>query len=114
MIGNPKLQTFHHLASKVPKLKSSTVHGQRAHLYDPIDGRDVEPPRRNVCAEHNPFLCIAELEVGRRPLLLLLLAVDVQHGQVDVVEQLAVELDTVARREEHHHLHGTGRCQADA
>jgi hypothetical protein len=30
--------------------------------------------------------------------------VDVHHGDVDVVQQLAVVLHRVTRREEHHHL----------
>jgi hypothetical protein len=48
---------------------------------------------------------LAKLEKGRGSLGLLLLAVDALDGYVNVVEQLAVELDAVAAAEEHHHLH---------
>lgn len=43
---------------------------------------------------------LAELEEGRRSLLLLLPSVDIHHGDVDVVQQLRVELDGVTRRKE--------------
>lgn len=47
---------------------------------------------------------LTELEERSRSLLLLLAAVDVHHGDVDVVEKLRVELDRVARRKEHLHV----------
>lgn len=55
----------------------------------------------HVRAEQDARVLPAELEEGGGALLLLLPAVDVEHRQVDVVEQLAVELDRVTRREEH-------------
>ena len=47
-----------------------------------------------------PAALAAELEKSGGALLLLLLAVNVEHGHVDVIEQLGVVLDGIARREE--------------
>ena len=47
---------------------------------------------------------LAEVHEGCGAPLLLLLAVDVLHGDVDVVEQLCMVLHRIAGREEHHHL----------
>ena len=69
-------------------------------LDDPVDFGDVEAPRGNVCAEQDPGRRVAELEERVGSLLLLLLAVEVENGHVDVVQQLAVVLDTLAAREE--------------
>lgn len=44
---------------------------------------------------------LAELKERSRALLLLLAAVDIHDGDIDVIEQLGVELDRIARREEH-------------
>ena len=48
---------------------------------------------------------LAEVHEGGRAPLLLLLAMDVLDGDVNIVEQLCVVLHAVARAEEHHHLH---------
>ena len=47
---------------------------------------------------------LTEVHEGGGAPLLLLLAVDVLHGDVDVVQQLRMVLHRVARREEDHHL----------
>ena len=47
------------------------------------------------------MLGVAEFEKGIGALLLLLLSMEVQHGAVDVVEQLRIVLDGVATTEEH-------------
>lgn len=60
----------------------------------------IQPTRRHVGADEDAVLGVAELEKRVGPLLLLLLAVQVQHGAVDVVEQLRVVLDRVAAGEE--------------
>ena len=91
---------------------------RRVELDDPVDGRDlprrqlpddrrahrtrphVQTPRGDVGADERPLGRVAELEEGVGPLLLLLLSVQVQHRQVDVVEQLGVVLDAVAAGEE--------------
>ena len=65
---------------------------------------DVEAAGGHIGAQQDAGLCLAELEEGGGPLLLLLLAVDVLHGDVHVVEQLSVVFHTVAAAEEHHHL----------
>lgn len=49
-------------------------------------------------------LYLAELKECGGPLLLLLLSMDILHRDVDVVEQLSVELDSITTAEEHHHL----------
>ena len=46
----------------------------RIKLNNPIHFRDIQPSRCNICAEENASVCIAELEEGRSPLLLLLFA----------------------------------------
>ncbi|TKW56812.1 hypothetical protein CTA1_6381 [Colletotrichum tanaceti] len=58
----------------------------------------------DVSADERALLGVAKLEKGVGPLLLLLLAVQVQHRQVDVVEQLGVVLDRVATAEEDNDL----------
>jgi len=72
----------------------------RVVLHDPVDRGDVEPARSDVCAEQDPRLGGAELEEGGGALVLLLVAVQVEHGEVDVVEELRVVFHRVARREE--------------
>jgi hypothetical protein len=58
-------------------------------LDDPVHGGDVQATRSNVCAQQDALVCLAELEEGGGALGLLLLAVNVLHGYVNVVEQLA-------------------------
>ncbi len=65
---------------------------------------DVQAARGDVGAQQRARLRLAELEEGGRPLLLLLLAVDVLHRDVHVVEQLRVVLYGVAGGEEDHDL----------
>ena len=72
---------------------------RRIVLHDPIDRRNIQPSGRHVCAEQDGLLLLAKLEEGGRSLLLLVLAMDVHHGDVDVVQQLRVELHRVARGE---------------
>lgn len=50
------------------------------------------------------MLGIAKLEKGIRPLLLLLLAVEIQNRTVDVVEKLGIVFDGVAAAEEYNDL----------
>ena len=77
---------------------------RRVELDDPVDLGDVEAARRHVRAHHDAVLAVDKLEEGRGALVLLLLAVQLEHGNVDIVEQLRVELHGVARREEDNHL----------
>ena len=69
---------------------------RRIVLDDPVDSWNVEPSRSNVSAQQNTLLELAELVERGRPLLLLLLAVNVHHWDVHVVEEVGVELDAVA------------------
>lgn len=52
----------------------------------------------------NAYLGIRELIEGVRPLALLLSSMNVHDRHVHVVQQIAVELDGIATRKEHHHL----------
>lgn len=74
---------------------------RRVVLHDPIHRGDVQPTRGDVGAEEDALRLFAELEEGGGALLLLLLAVDVHHLDVDVVQQLRMKLYGVARRKEH-------------
>ena len=65
-------------------------------LDDPVHGRNIQATSCDICAEQDARLSLAELEEGGRALLLLLLAVDVLHRDVHVVEQLRVELHAAA------------------
>jgi hypothetical protein len=69
---------------------------RRVELYNPVNSRDIETTGCNIGTDQSALLGVAEFEKGVCALLLLLLAVEVQHGQVDVVEEFGVVLDTVA------------------
>lgn len=69
---------------------------RRVILDDPVDLREIKTSLGHVRAEQNTCLGLAEFEVSRRALLLLLLAMNVLHWNIDVVEQIRVELDGVA------------------
>lgn len=62
-------------------------------LHNPIHCRYVKSARSYVSAKENGLVFFAELEEGRGPLLLLLLAVNVHHRNIDVIEELRVILD---------------------
>ena len=76
---------------------------------------DASPYRRNGRQEAHPRSHRKDspkLEERRRPLLLLLLAVNIKAWDVDVIQEFRVELCRSARREEHHDLmnvRGNGR-----
>ena len=57
----------------------------RVELHDPVNLREVETSLSHVRANEDARLALIEVEVGRRTLLLLLLAMDVFHGNVHVV-----------------------------
>jgi hypothetical protein len=77
------------------------------YLDDPVYVWDVEASGCHISAQQSAALGFAEIEEGGCALGLLLFAVDVHNMNVDVIEQLAVEFDTVAAAEEHHDLHNT-------
>jgi hypothetical protein len=62
---------------------------RRIILNDPVYCRNVQPTRCHIRAQQDALVCLAELEKGGGALGLLLLAVNVLHGNVNVVEQLA-------------------------
>lgn len=64
-------------------------------LDNPINIREVEASLSHVSAQQNSFLSLGKFEISCGPLLLFLLTVDVLHRYVDVVQQVAVELNSV-------------------
>lgn len=68
----------------------------RVELDDPVNLREIKTTLRYISAEEDTLLSLAELKVSRCALLLLLLPVDVLDWNVYVVEQIRVELDSVA------------------
>lgn len=60
----------------------------RVKLHNPINLREIKTTLCNVSAEENSSLSLTELKVSRRTLLLLLLAVNVLHWHIHVVEQV--------------------------
>mmetsp|Transcript_33382 Transcript_33382/g.57175 ORF Transcript_33382/g.57175 Transcript_33382/m.57175 type:complete len:218 (+) Transcript_33382:455-1108(+) len=75
---------------------------RRIILDDPVHRGDVETSRSHIGTQQNAAGLLAELEERGGALLLLLLAVDIHHLDVDVIQQFRVELDGVTRREKHH------------
>jgi len=61
---------------------------RRVELNDPVDLREIKTSLGDIRAEKNARLSLAEFEIGRCALLLLLLAMDVLHWDIDVVEQV--------------------------
>lgn len=64
----------------------------------------IESTSSDVSADEDALLSVAKLKEGIRSLLLLLLAMKIQHGAVDIVEQLGVIFDGIAAAEEDNHL----------
>ena len=77
---------------------------RRVELDNPVNGGNIETTGSNVCADQSSGLRVAEFEECVGALLLLLLAMEVEHRQVDVVEELGVVLHTVATAEEDNDL----------
>jgi large-conductance mechanosensitive channel len=94
-------------------------------LDDPVDFGDVETTGGDVCAEERALVSVAEFEERVCPFLLLLLALicvvrfvnrlrqrkqgekpymQVEHGDVDIVKQLAMVLHRLAAGEENDDL----------
>ena len=69
---------------------------RRVELHNPVNGRNIQTTRCNIGTDQSALLGVAEFEKGVCALLLLLLAVEIQHGQVNVVEEFGVVLDTIA------------------
>lgn len=61
---------------------------RRIILDDPVNGWDIEASGCHVGTQQDARLSLTELEEGGCPFLLLLLAVDVLHWDVHIVEQL--------------------------
>jgi len=73
-------------------------------LDDPVNFRKVKTSLRNIGTKQNSALSLAELKVSTRSFLLFLLSVDVFNRDVDVVEQVGIKLDRIARRHKHHNF----------
>jgi hypothetical protein len=57
-------------------------------LDNPVDGGNIETTGGHIGTDQGSSLCVAEFEESVGALLLLLLAVQVKHWEVDVVEKL--------------------------
>jgi len=66
-------------------------------LDDPVNFGEVEATLCHIRAQQNAFISLAKFEVGRRPLLLLLLPMNVFHRHVHIIEQVGIKLHGVAR-----------------
>jgi hypothetical protein len=77
---------------------------RRIELDDPVDGGDIQTTSSNVGTDQGTLLGIAELEESVGALLLLLLSVKLENGEINVVQQLGVVLDTGAAGEEDNNL----------
>ena len=73
-------------------------------LDHPVDLGEVESSLGHISAQENARFCLTELKVRAGAFLLLLLAVNVFDGDVYVVEQIRVKLNSVALTHEHHHF----------
>lgn len=73
-------------------------------LDDPVDGGDIETTSSNVGTDQSTLLGVTELEESVGALLLLLLSVQLQNGEINVVQQLGVVLNAVTAGEENNDL----------
>ena len=60
----------------------------RVVLDDPVHLREIKTTLSNISTEQDAGISLAELEVGRRALLLFLFSVDILHRDVNVVEEI--------------------------
>lgn len=65
-------------------------------LDDPVNFREVKTSLSHISAKQDSGLSLTELKVSARSFLLFLLSVDVFDGDVDVVQQVGVKLDSIA------------------
>jgi hypothetical protein len=65
---------------------------------------NIKATSSNVGTDQGTLLGVTELEESVGAFLLLLLAVQLQHGKVNVVEELCMVLDAVAAGEEDNDL----------
>jgi hypothetical protein len=73
-------------------------------LDDPVNFREVKTSLSHIGAKQDSGLSLTELKVSARSFLLFLLSVDVFDGDVDVVQQVGVKLDSIAGRHKHHNF----------
>ena len=67
----------------------------RVVLDDPVNFWEIKTSLSNIGAKQDTSLCLAELKISACSLLLFLLAVDVLHSNIDVVEKVRVEFDGI-------------------
>ena len=73
-------------------------------LDHPVHFGEVQAALGDICAEEDSTFSLEELQVSAGALLLLLLAMNVAHLDVNVVQQVAVKFDGVARAHKNHDL----------
>ena len=65
---------------------------------------NIQPSCSNIGTDKRSLFSVAELEEGISSLLLLLLPMEVQDGEVDVIEKFGVVLYTSTTRKENNDL----------
>jgi hypothetical protein len=73
-------------------------------LDHPVNFREVKTSLSHIGAKQNSGLSLTKLKVSARPFLLFLLSVDVFHGDVNVVKQVGIKLNSIAGRHKHHNF----------
>lgn len=68
----------------------------RVKLNNPVHSGDIQASSSHVSANQGTLLGVAKFEEGVGALLLFLLAVQLEHRQINVVQKLGVILDAVA------------------
>lgn len=68
----------------------------RVKLDDPVHLREIKTTLSHISAKQNASVSLAELKVGRRALLLFLFSVDILYRDVDIIEKIRVEFDSIA------------------
>lgn len=73
-------------------------------LDNPVNLWKVEASLCHIRTQEDAIACLAELKVGARALLLLLLAMDIFNRNVNIVKQIWVEFYCITARHEDHDL----------
>ena len=73
-------------------------------LNNPVNVREVKTSLRYISTQQYASSSLAEFKVRGRPLLLLLLSMDVFYWDVNVIKQVTIEFDCVATAHEYHYL----------
>jgi len=76
----------------------------RVELYNPINVREIEASLSYISAEKNSSFSLAKFKISRSSLLLFLLSMNVLDWDVNVIQKVTVEFDSITARHEDHYL----------